>query len=100
MFVFFFGDELLIGLLVRESDGDVLLNNIERILKSWVIGYKGIWSLWYGSVSGVFGVNGVRSMKLLFWIKELVDVLLVVVCMEKEDEVRKNFFLLFWLLIF
>jgi len=83
----FSGDESPTDSLARESDGDASPTNVGGTLKSWA---KGTRSSRYGSVSGVPGANGTRSIKSLPRTKELADALLAAARTEEEDEVRQH----------
>lgn len=79
----FSGGESPTDSLARESDGDASPTNVGGTLKSWA---KGTRSSRYGSVSGVPGANGTRSMKSLPRTKDLADALLAAARTEKGDE--------------
>ncbi|KAG0577489.1 hypothetical protein KC19_5G160200 [Ceratodon purpureus] len=79
----FSGDDSPPDPLARESDGNASPTNNEGTLKSWA---KGTRSSRYGSVSGVPGANGTRSLKSLPRTKELADALIAAARSEKEDE--------------
>ena len=73
--------------MARESDGNAPPTDNEGTLKTWT---KGTRSSRYGSVTGVPGANGIRSMKSLPRTKELADALISASRAEKEDEVRQG----------